>query len=131
MKFHEISRNEPFLTNFLETGGSASLIFLRKNNDLGAGPPKDPLLAKFTGKLRNSPFSLILGGNSPQRAKKVILDGFYGFRADRTPPGPMNLLCISMVWAAFGRPGARRGAFPTFYVKIMENHKNHEIAETS
>ena len=53
----------------------------------------------------------------------MILGGFYAFRADRTPPGPMNLLCITMVWGAFGRPGARRGAFPTFYVKIMENHK--------
>ena len=59
----------------------------------------------------------------------MILGDFYDFRSDRTPPGPMNLLCISMVWGAFGRPGARRGAFPTFYVKIMENHKNHEISE--
>ena len=105
------------------------MIFLRKNNDLGAGPPKDPLLAKFTGKWRSLSFLLILGGNSPKRAKKVILGGFYGFRADRTPPGPMNLLCISMVWGAFGRPGARRGAFSTFNVKIMEIHKNHEIPE--
>ena len=53
----------------------------------------------------------------------MILGGFYDFRADRTPPGPMNLLCISMVWAAFGRPGARRGAFSTFYVKIKKLHK--------
>ena len=53
----------------------------------------------------------------------MILGGFYDFRADRTPPGPMNLLCISMVWAAFGRPGARRGAFSTFYVKIMKHIK--------
>jgi len=74
---------------------------------------------------------LILGGNSPKRAEKVILGGFYDFRADRTPPGPMNLLCISMVWAAFGRPGARRGAFSTFYVKIKKIHKNHEISEIS
>ena len=103
------------------------MIFLRKNNDLGARPPKDPLLAKFTDKLRNLLFLLILGGNSPKRAEKVILGGFYGFRADRTPPGHMNLLCITMVWEAFGRPGARRGAFPNFYVKIMENDKNHEI----
>ena len=106
------------------------MIFLRKNNDLGAGPAKDPLLAKFTGKWSNLPFLLILEGISPKRAEKVILGGFYGFRADRTPPGPMNLLCITMVWEAFGRPGARRGAFPTFYVKIMEIHKNYEIAET-
>ena len=90
------------------------MIFLRKNNDLGAGPPKDPLLAKFTEKWRNLPFLLILRENPPKRAKKVILGGFYGFRADRTPPGPMNLLSISMVWGASGRPGARRGAFFIF-----------------
>ena len=59
----------------------------------------------------------------------MILGGFYGFRADRTPPGPMDLLCITMVWGAFGRPGARSGAFPTFCVKIIENHENHEIPE--
>ena len=118
------------MTNFPETGGSETLIFLRKNNDLGAGPPKDPLLAEFTEKLRNLLFLLILGGNSPKRAK-MIFGGFYGFRADRTPPGPMNLLCISMVWGAFGRPGARRGAFSTFYVKIKKIHRNHEISEIS
>ena len=53
----------------------------------------------------------------------MIFDVFYGFRADRTPPGPMNLLYISMVWGAFGRPGARRGAFSTFYVKFMKTQK--------
>ena len=61
--------------------------------------------------------------------KKVNLDAFYGFRADRTPPGPMNLLYISMVWGAFGRPGARRGAFSTFYVKFRKMHENHENSE--
>ena len=59
----------------------------------------------------------------------MILGGFHGFRADHTPPGPMNLLCISMVWGAFGRPGARRGASSTFYVKIMKIHKNQEVPE--
>ena len=107
------------------------MIFLRKNNDLRAGPPKDPLLPKFTGNLRISPFLLILVGNSPKKSEKVILGGFYDFRADRTPPGPMNLLGISMVWGAFGRPGARRGAFSTFYVKIMKIRKNHEIPQIS
>ena len=99
------------------------MIFLRKNNDLRAGPPKDPLLAKFSENWRISPFLLILGGNSPKRAKKVILGDFKDFRSDRTPPGPMNLLCISIVWGAFGRPGARRGAFSIFHVKIKEIHK--------
>ena len=71
------------------------------------------------------------GRKFTKKSEKVILGDFYDFRADRTPPGPMNLLCISMVWAAFGRPGARRGAFSTFYVKIKKIHKNHEISEIS
>ena len=106
------------------------MTFLRKNNDLGAGPPKDPLLAKFTENGGIYHF-IDSGGKFTKKNEKVILGGFYGFRADRTPPGPMNLLCITMVWGAFGRPGARRGAFPTFYVKIMENHKSHGISQTS
>ena len=48
MKFHEISRKYPIWTNFLYSGGSETLIFLRKNNVLSAGPPKDLLLAQFT-----------------------------------------------------------------------------------
>ena len=127
MKFHEIPRKYRFLTIFLYSGGSETLIFLRKNNDLGAGPPKYPLLAKFTENRRISPFLLVLGGNSPKRAEKVISGDFCDFRSGRTPSGPMNLLCFSMVWGASGRPGARRGAFPNLYVKIMENDKNHEI----
>ena len=103
------------------------MIFLRKNNDLRAGPPKDPLLAKFSENWRISPFLLILGGNSPKRAKKVILGDFKDFRSDRTPPGPMNLLCISMVWEASGRPGARRCAFSTFYVKNIKIMKIMKI----
>ena len=61
----------------------------------------------------------------------MISGGFYDFRADRTPPGPMNLLCISMVWGAFGRPGARRGAFSIFCVKIKKFYKNHGISENA
>ena len=90
------------------------------------GRPRTPFQRNLL-KMRNLPFLLILEGNSPKRAKKVILDGLYGFRTDHTPPGPMNLLCISMVWGAFGRPGARRGAFSTFYVEVMEFHKTHGI----
>ena len=88
------------------------------------GRPKKPLLAKITENWSSLPFLLILGGNSPKRPKKVILAGFYGFRADRTPPGPMNLLSISMVWGASGRPGARRGASFTFYVKCLKFIRN-------
>ena len=91
--------------------------------------PSTPLLAKFTENKRISPFLLVLGGNSPKRAKKVISCDFCDFRSGRTPSGPMNLLCFSMVWGASGRPGARRCAFSTFYVKIMKPHKNLEIHE--
>ena len=107
------------------------MIFLRKNNDLGAGPPKYPLLTKFTGNRRISPSLLVLGGNSPKRAKKVISGDFCDFRSGRTPSGPMNLLCFPMVWGASGRPGARRCAFSTFYVKIKKIYKNHENSEIS
>ena len=75
MIFHEISPKDGNCTisdHFPEMGGSETLIFLRKNNDLGAGPPKDPILAKCTGKLRNLPILLILGGKLPKRAEKVI-----------------------------------------------------------
>ena len=61
----------------------------------------------------------------------MILDDFAGFRADRTPSGPMNLLCFSMVWEAFGRPGGRRGAFFVFHVTIIKFHKKNEIPEFS
>ena len=53
MKSGEILRKYKFPANFLYFGGSETLIFLRKNNDLRAGPPKDPLLAKFNEKIRN------------------------------------------------------------------------------
>ena len=120
MNFLEICEISPFLDNFLENGGSETLIFLRKNNDLGTGPPKAPLLAKFTAKLRNSPILLKMYWNVPKRREKLISGDFCGFRTDRTPPEPMNLLCISMVWGALGRPGARRGAFSKFHRKIKK-----------
>ena len=123
----KVQENTHFFANFLYSGGSETLIFLRENNDLGAGPPKYPLLAKFTENRRTSPFLLVLGGNSPKRAKKVISGDFCDFRSGRTPSGPMNLLCFSMVWGASGRPGARRCAFSTFYLRMMKIHKNHEI----
>ena len=126
VKFHEISRKYRSLSNLLYSGGSETLIFLRKNNDLGAGPPKDPLLAKFPQNSWNSSILSISSGKWLKSEKKVILEGFCDFRSDRTPPEPMNLLCISMVWGAFGRLGARRGAFSTFYVKSWKFIKNHD-----
>ena len=107
------------------------MIIPRKNNDLGAGPPKDPLLAKFTQKLRNLTISMILGGKLQKTWEKVISGGFRDFRSDRTPPGPMNLLVITMVWGGCGRPGARRSAFSIVHEKIMELHQNHEILGNS
>ena len=103
------------------------MIFLRKNNDLGAGPPKDLLLAKFTQILRNSSVSLISDGKWPKSAEKVILGDFCDFRSDRTPPGPMILLVITMVWGASACRGARQGAFSIFHENFMKFHKNHEI----
>ena len=94
------------------------MIILRKNNDLGLGPPNDPLLAKFTRKLRNYPIFMVPDGKLPKSAGKLILSGFCDFRSDRTPPGPMNLLIITMVWGAFGRPGARRSAVSIFMRKL-------------
>ena len=64
-----------------------------------------------------------------KKSGKGILGGFYGFRADRTPPEPMNLLCISMVWGAFVLPGARRGALSTFYVEITKISKGRDYFE--
>ena len=48
----KLVRKTKFLMNLLGNGGSETLIFLRENNDLGADPPKVPLLAKFIEKWR-------------------------------------------------------------------------------
>ena len=56
-------------------------------------------------------------------AKKVILDDFGEFWSDRTPPGPMNLLVITMVWGDSACRGAREGAFSNFPKKSMTNQK--------
>jgi len=107
------------------------LIFLRKNNDLGAGPPKDLLLANFTQISKNSSILLISAGKWPKSWEKVILGGFCDFRSDRTPPGPPQTIVITMVWGASVRRGAREGAFSIFHEKIMEIHKNHENSSFS
>ena len=57
--------------------------------------------------------------------KKVNFCIFYDFRSDRTPPGPMNLLVITMVWGASACRGAREGAFSIFHKNFMKFHKNH------
>ena len=36
------------------------MIFLRKNNDLGAGPPKYPILVEFNGNDQNFTILMIL-----------------------------------------------------------------------
>ena len=93
------------------------MTFLRKNNDLGAGPPKDPHLAKFTQNLGSSSILLISGGERLKSAEEVILSDFCDFRSDRTPPGPMNLLVITMVWGNSACRGAREGAFSFLHEK--------------
>ena len=62
---------------------------------------------------------------------KVIFGDFCGFRADRTPPEAMISLWISMVRGAFGRPGARRGAFSIFLREIKILHDFHKFPEAS
>ena len=104
------------------------MIFLRKNNDLGAGPPKDPLLAKFTQELRNYPIFMIPGEKLPKSTGKLNLTSFCDFRSDRTPPGPMNLLIITMVWGASACRGARVSAFPILRKKIIKHSKIYEIS---
>ena len=56
---------------------------------------------------------------------------FHDLQSDHTPPGPMDLLVITMVWGAPACRGAREGAFSIFYKKIMEFHKNHELSRKS
>ena len=129
MKFHEMSWNVQFLTKFLDSGGSETLIFLRKNNDLCPGPPKDHLLAKFPQISWKSPTFPISIGNWPKSAEKVIFCHFHDFRSDHTPPGPMDLLVIAMVWGARACRGARKGAFSIFYKKIIKFHKKHRFSK--
>ena len=59
----------------------------------------------------------------------MTLGRFCDFQSDRTPPKPMNLLCISMVWGAFGRPGVRRGWFSISHKTFKESHKIDEMVE--
>ena len=123
-KFHETSLNSPFLTIFSVSGGSETLIFLRKNNDLGAGPPKHPLFSKNHEIHQISPNLMILGEKVRKWRKMVIFYVFRDSRVDCTPPGPMILLMITMVWGDRAGRGARKGAFYWFYVKTWEKHEN-------
>ena len=77
LELYGISRNFMKIMEFMEildfcaSGGSKTLIFLWKNNDLGAGPPKDPFfLAKFTEKTRNSSILLIPDAKLLKSAEK-------------------------------------------------------------
>ena len=69
---------------------------------------------------------MISRGKWPKSAGKVIPGGFRDFRSDRTPPGPMNLLVITMVWGASACRGARKGVFSIFHENFMKFHKNLE-----
>ena len=53
----------------------------------------------------------------PTSEEKVIFCDFHDFRSDHTPPGPMDLLVITMVWGAPACRGAREGAFSIFIRK--------------
>ena len=99
------------------------MMFLRKNNDLGAGPPKHPLFSKNHEIHQISPNLMILGGKVRKRLKMVIFHVFCDSRMDCTPPGPMILLIITMVWGDRAGRGARKGAFCSFYVKNGKTRK--------
>ena len=124
-KNHDISKilwNQKLLTNFPEKGGSENLIFRRKNNDLGAGPPKDLLLAKCTGKLRNLLFLLILGGNSPKN-EKVILGDFWfpgGSHSSGTYEFAQYFNGLGSFWAS----GRAEGCVFHFLCKMLKIYKN-------
>ena len=45
------------------------------------------------------------------------------------PSGTYEFALFSMVWGAFGRPRARRGAFSIFYVKIIKFDKIMKFLE--
>ena len=55
-----------------------------------------------------------------KKGPKVVFCDFYDFRSDRTPPGPMNLLVITMVWGASACRGAEEGAFSISHEKIIK-----------
>ena len=117
MKLHNFSSNceiSQFLTNHPAIAGSETLILLGENNDLGAGPPKDTHLVKFTEKWRNLPFLLILEGSSPKRAKKWFWVAFIV--SGRI--APLRDLWICFVFQWFGQllgVRARGGVrFPLF-----------------
>ena len=57
---------------------------------------------------------------SAKMMKIAILDDFCDSRADCTPPGPLILLIITMVWGDPARRGVRRSAFSTFHEQMME-----------
>ena len=48
--------------------------FLRKNNDLGAGPPKYPILVEFNENDQNSTIFMILTMKSREFVKMEISD---------------------------------------------------------
>ena len=123
MKLHEISLNSPFLTNFAHSGGSETLIFLRKNNDLGAGPPKDPLLAKFTEELRNCLILLKIGCNVQQRPGKSYFGCFLWFPGGSHPSGTYEFACYFNGLGRFWASRRAEGCGLLFHVKIKKIHK--------
>ena len=77
-------------------------------------PPNTPFLAKNHEIQQISLNLMILGGKVRKWLKMVIFKVFYDSRVDCTPPGPMILLIITMVWGDRAGRGARKGAFSIF-----------------
>ena len=63
-----------------------------------------------------------------KKCGKLIFGDFCDFRSDCTPPGPMILLVITMVWGASACGGARQGPFSIFHENFMKFHTIHEIS---
>ena len=80
-------------------------------------PPNTPFLAKNHEIQQIFPHLMNLGAKVRKWLKMVIFEVFCDSRVDCTPPGPMILLIITMVWGDRAGRGARKGAFCSFYVK--------------
>ncbi len=63
-----------------------TLIFLRKNYDLGADPPKDRFSAEFTGKFKSSSKIVHFRKKIKENAIQSVKTGFWG------------------IWSSPGRP---------------------------
>ena len=91
-EIHEISWNVSLLTNFLDSGGRETLMFLKKNNDLCPGPPKDLLLAQFPSNSWKSSFFLFRTEHGRKVRRSDFL-WFLWFPVGSHPAGTYGFAC--------------------------------------